>query len=458
MQGLRRTIVVAALVAVPLCTVQEAGAASARRGAEGPADARWLPWFGCWQPRAEHEGRTPHAEGGVEAPDLPTVCLAASGDGVGAVLTVRAGGDLLVERTLVADGSRQEAGLGECRGWERRDWSADGRRLFTRGEVRCDGEAAVRRTSGVSLLSSPSTWVDIELVDRGARQTLDIRRYGPLRAPGEANAVRPPPPGRIPEARRAGAAPLTLPDVREAIALAAPPVVEAMLSETRPRVRIDRDTLIELDDAGVDGDVIDLLVAFAFPERFIAEPRGAAAESGASLGVPAETPLWSGVFHPFCLVDYGLYLQDLSVDYGISVNDFEVGRRYDPALYFGGPQPDLYCYGHPFGRGCVFNAPDPGPSARAGGAVKGSGYARVRPRTAVERPEATGPPGGSSGDRRASSAARGGAASSAGGATARGRSDADSRGGGATPAGYGNGGAARDDSASGGGRTAVPRP
>ena len=200
-------------------------------------DSRWLPWLGCWQLWEEQVDR--EAGQGAEFPDRTFVCVTPAETGPGVALSAVSDDRVLIERALVADATQREVGDGDCAGWEQSEWASDGRRLFTRAELRC-GEDPVRSVAGISLMTTPSTWVDIQLVTVADRQHLEIRRYNPVSNAqredllGAAFAV-PADPGDIRQARRESAAPLTLPSVMEATNKAVPRVVEAMLVETEPR-------------------------------------------------------------------------------------------------------------------------------------------------------------------------------------------------------------------------------
>ena len=63
-------------------------------------------------------------------------------------------------------------------------------------------------------------------------------------------------------------------DVMEANRSTAVRAVEALLVETEPKLRLNSEALAGLDDAGLDHDIIDLLVAQSFPDRFVIERRG----------------------------------------------------------------------------------------------------------------------------------------------------------------------------------------
>ena len=415
----------AALAAVALLALPAAAQApTTPEGGAASMDARWLPWMGCWQLWEEQVERA--AGRGAEFPDRTFVCMTPTDDGAGALLSASASGRILVERVLVADGTRREVADGECQGWEERVWSSDGRRLFTRAELQC-GTASPRRMSGISLFSTRSTWVDMQLVEVGDRQHLEIRRYNPVTETerreliGNA-ATLPASPREIREARTASAESLGLPNVREAAQQADARVVEAMLAETEPRLALDSDTLIELDDAGIDGGVIDLLVALAYPEQFVVERRtGGGGGSWASgsfggLGSPSYyDPVWYNDLFPYYITPLG---------YG------GWGSRYSPYFYGGAASPFIALQGA-----------DAVPSGRA---IDRLGYTRVVPRTVdLSGGGRTAKPRGSSGGTNASAPSSGG--SSRGGSSAGG-----SR---VTSGGYSRGGGGGNS----GGRTAAPR-
>ena len=395
-------------------------------------DARWLPWMGCWQ-LWEEQVEQAAVEDGAEFPEQTVVCITPADDGSGARLSARADSDVLIERTLVADGGRHALNEGDCNGWERRNWSDDGRRLFTRGEVRC-GNDEPRRMSGISLLSNRSTWVDIQSVSVGDRGHMEIRRYNPARDAEASDDVRlPATPGAIRDARQSIAGPLTVPSVREAAAKADSPVVEALLTETQPRLNLDSATLIDLDDAGVDSSVIDVLVALAFPDRFVVERRssrrggggGGLDWGGGGFGGPLSGAGYAdNYWAPFGYSYLGMY----------GYNAWRNAYWYNPYNYngWGGG-----------GGGTLIDGADDAEfgSARA---VNGIGYTRVSERDSVPR---------DSGGGNASSGGGGSGGSTRGGGRVTSSGFTRSGGGGSS----GGGGGSSSSGGGGGGRTAVPR-
>lgn len=423
-------------LALPAAAQNPGGAPEATPAGAGDLDARWLPWMGCWQLAEEQIAAAPE---GAEFPERMEVCIVPAETGAGTTLTARGDGEVLMQRELVADSTRRPVIEGDCSGWERREWSADGRRLFTRTEIRCGSEPP-RHMSGISLLLNRSTWVDIQGISVDDRRHVEIRRYRPASTDGERDARLPATPRELRDARQAIAGPLTLSNVREAAARADSHVVEALLTESQPRLSLDARTLIELDDAGVDGSVIDLLVALAYPERFVVERRGGRSGGGSSTSGWG----WGGLGGTYFPLYYGSALYGMYAPWGY-------GRYwYDP-----------YWSRYGYGPGGEVDAPETVSQTRA---VEGRGFTRVQPRSAVARagsgdggstgsatPRTARPRGGSGGGASSGGGRTGGTRVTSGGFT-RGGGGGGGGGGGATSRGGGSSGG----SSSGGGR-AVPR-
>ncbi len=425
------TLGVLATLALPAAAQDGTPPRAATAASADLADTRWVPWMGCWQLWEEQVDQAA-AENGAEFPDRTVVCLTPADDGRGARLVARSDSEVLVERTLVADGVRHPLNEGDCTGWERRAWSDDGRRLFTRGEIRC-GADEPRRMSGISMLANRSTWVDIQSVSVGDRGHMEIRRYNPARDAERSDDVRlPATPGEIRDARQAIAGPPDVSSVREAAAKAEAAVVEALLAETQPRLDLDSATLIELDDAGVDGGVIDVLVALAYPDRFVVERRRGSGRGGGGGG-------WGG-FSPLSPMYSGMYGAPFGYSY-LGWYGYDTWRNaywYNPYYYNG--------WGAP-GR-VVNGATDDDGGARA---VNGVGYTRVSQRAPV--PRDGGGASASSGGRAGGSSGRSGGRVTSSGGFSRGGGGGGSSSGGSSSGGSSSGGS----SSGGGGRAPVPR-
>ena len=380
------------LVTIALATFFLAGPAAAEQS-DG-VDRHWLPWLGCWQLSEEEfqspDGTAPLELESQEVRERTSVCLTMNGPEV--KMTVSEGDQLLVERAINANGTRRDIVDNECRGWEENRWSRDGHRLFTKSEIRCD-DMPTRILSGISFLTSTSNWVDVQFVEMGDHLQLEVRRYNPSKsntggniggALGTAAAIQS---SAISQARRESAEPPDMADVMEASRSTAVRAVEALLVETEPQLSLNSNALVGLDDAGLNHDIIGLLVAQSFPDRFVIERRGrrgtwSSRQAGNFRGFGG----FGGFYDPIWYSDlYPYYITPLGSRYW--------GGRYNP-----------YFYGSTV-RSPFVIIPNLQGSARA---VNGSGYTRVRPRTVdtqrpVGRPATTTATSGGGGSTRTGS-------------------------------------------------------
>ena len=382
-------------------------------------DERWVPWLGCWQLWEEQFEQAEQLEDASGIIGRTSVCVTPAEAGIS--LKATAGNRRLIERQLVADGTRRDVNDDGCLGWERSDWSEDGHRLFTFGELTC-GDSPTRKVTGVSVMASTSSWVDIQFVQFGEREQLEVRRYTPMPVLEAEDLLEPGvllrEPAEIRRARRESTEALVLADVMEANAKTTPRVVEALLVETEPDLDVDAASLIALDDAGIDHDVIDLVVALSYPEHFVVErrDRGGSWSSGASSAFggyrTAYDPIWYGDLYPYYVTPLGARSWN---------------RGYNPYLYGAAASPFVILPGG-IAEQTSLGLADPR-----------RGYTRVRERESdlagqVQRR------GGSTTTSRRTGASVGG-----------------SRGGTATSGGYTSGGGSTTGGSSSG-RRAVPRP
>ena len=178
----RRALAVALLLTT-MCLLVGASAATAGAGQNQPAvpvDSSWLPWLGCWQLVEETGDLAAQIYKARPFADRVVVCLsparATGADASGMAVTTIADGEPVLVETLVADGAQHAVEEAACSGWRRNTWSGDGARLFTHAELACNDEDT-RRVSGVGLMTSSTTWLDIQLVETGGRGAVTIRRY-----------------------------------------------------------------------------------------------------------------------------------------------------------------------------------------------------------------------------------------------------------------------------------------
>lgn len=244
---------------------------AAQAGAQESPGPRgtWLAWAGCW----EGTGEPLDAEAGEAM-----LCVRPGAGARQAELLTVVDGEIRNTETLRADGARHPVSRQGCRGWESARFSGDGARVYLRSELTCEG--GVRRvSSGIMALVSPYEWLDVQTVEVGDEANAWVQRYG-LADPARAEEV-----GlaeiagdrelAVESARMVAARAPGIDDVIEASAEVHPEAVKAWVAEQNDPFRVDADALLAMSDAGVPDDVVDVVVAVSYPERFAVdgEPR-----------------------------------------------------------------------------------------------------------------------------------------------------------------------------------------
>lgn len=354
-------------------------------------DTRWRAFLGCW----ESSGAA-----------LQWVCvIPAPGGGTSGVdLVTVTDGKVTSRERVSATGERVTTERDGCRGWESAEWSGQGPRVYLRAEALCAG-GAQRNTSGIIAMSPSGEWLYVESVRLGGGQTgIRVARYREASAgaplPAELAAPTLGAGGLWDKirARVAAGAPLTTNDVIEASHHVDGAVVEAWLAERGERFAVDAKRLVALADGGVEGRVIDLLVAMAYPEAF-----------ARSVGVRSDTianrygPAYG--FDPLC---DPAYPGDYAWSYGCAPLGY--WSRYGGNRYNGGWYPDGYpviiVYQGGSGGG--------GTSGRAHGrVVKDRGYSQGEAAAAGQG--ASGSPSRGTGTQSPSGGSSSGSSSSGGG-------------------------------------------
>lgn len=340
----------------PLAAVVAIGTmASPTRAQE--MDERWLPWTGCWLE--------------VDAPaDSPMLCVVPEGEGVAVMAVTRAGP---TQRSAwIGDGVTRPVSTAGCTGEEAAEFSSDGRRIYLRSRQTCEGEVE-RSTRSLIAMVDRDQWIYVRAMDVAGRSVAYVKQYRPAPATRVEGA------GMVDDlaavenrgeaadaARLAAAAPITVEAMIEANARTDPEAVRAWIAERGEPIRLDADRLVQLADAGVPPEVIDVAIAVSYPERFAVsrEPQRDITDDRRAF-----TP-WGyyGFFDPFY---YDPYFYNL-------------GYRYPYSYY--NPWRRSY-FGYNYGPTVVVVQPTDGDDDGGGGGrlVKGRGYTRT-PTSRVARP------------------------------------------------------------------------
>jgi hypothetical protein len=235
--------------------------------AQSPAvDPRWAPYLGCWQLQRETTGDavadlmatlTRQARPDQRREDV-MICVTPAPEANAVSQQTVLNGESVLDEVVSADGTERTGTDASCRSTRRAEWSASGRQLFSRGTVSCEGQPT-RAITGLSLVMPGPTWVDVQMVDVQGRQSVRVRRYG-LSREQRRLAER-----SLPAGSPAAMSRWTLDEVKYASTHIAPEVLQAALVEVGAKLPLNARRLIELDDAGVPGPVVDVMVALSFP-------------------------------------------------------------------------------------------------------------------------------------------------------------------------------------------------
>lgn len=224
---------------------------SALAAQDAATDSRWLPWTGCWQATGTDTGLlcVQQADGGVEF-------LSVAEEGV------------VSDETIVADGQPRPIEDETCEGTTTAEFSRDGERVYLREEIDCDGTREV--STGLIAMISPNEWVDIRGSETGEGVWTRIFRrvtdeYATSRGFPDANddddlSAR--------MLRWRASEPSDFDDLMEVYERSGSAVTRAWVAEQMDPFAVSADALVELDEAGLPDEVIDVVVAHAFPERF----------------------------------------------------------------------------------------------------------------------------------------------------------------------------------------------
>jgi hypothetical protein len=299
----------------------------------------WSAFSGCWTPVSADGERN-------IAANTPRVCVVPSGNSADLITMVA---DTIKDRTTVdAGGARHDVSKQGCSGWEKAEFSADGRRLYLSGEQTCAG-GLKRRTSGVFAIASNGDWINAVDVAADSVSSVRVSRYA-------TSSVTPLMPASIRDAltvnevsdrtaRVSAQRPVTVDAVIEASRFLSPAAEEAWLAELDQDFNLDDRTLVRLADEKVAPSVIDVLVAVSNPKVFSVASTGAVerAEERDSANVRrGYSPCFAPVVDPWAWYAYDPCDPYLRFSYYrpyYSRYGYGYGRYYDPFYgpYYGSP-------------------------------------------------------------------------------------------------------------------------
>ena len=378
LRSVRRSLLTLGLLAVAVPAVPLAAEVD---------DPRWLPWVGCWEPLGSSH---------IEGSDL-LLCILPDQDGV--ILTTWMEGEPVETDLLRADVGPTFVTEVGCEGVRSLSWSADGARLFVEGSVTCE-PGGTRETRGVfTITDEGSTWVEIQALGfgEGAEPILSVRTFHPAsRASLERNGLEAPMADALLAIRRArqqAARPLTDAAIVEANRRTGGSVAAALVAEMGQPFALSTQRLRGLRGAGVGPEVIDVMVAVTFPDRFEIRGDGMVETVATPVATTPRGAVSGGYGYPTYRARYGFgyglfWNPYLGYSYGVP----GYGYGYSPYRWYSGPSYIVVPPSPPTSsRGTMTPTgyrPSTSGSARPGASSSGGS----RPSTPASNPASSPPP------------------------------------------------------------------
>ncbi len=261
------------------------------------------PFLGCWQPDGEEE------EAGI-------LCFVADGSQV-EMLTVAEGG--ITHRELFAvDGQLRRIEQDGCTGEESARFSDDHQRIYTTSSMTCAGEPP-RSGTGIIFMPEADEWVDVRAIAADDSEVTAWAQWYVRTGESELNALgiesgRYTAPLAVRAMAGGARARITIDDVIDASRNVHEKAVEAWIAEVGQEFAgLDVDDLVELDGAGVSGNLIDVIVAVSFPERFaLSQPQ----QGQVQTGYYGARPIWIDPYYSRWGYPYGSYYSGWGYRYG----------------------------------------------------------------------------------------------------------------------------------------------
>jgi hypothetical protein len=395
-------------------------------------------------------------------------------DGKGLDITRKVATQPDVKELLTPDGTKRSVDASNCTGWQTANMIAEAGMIISSSEMICK-DAGAFSTTNIKMIVAADKMVDILSVKAGGQTQLGTRRLVLQRElipaggsePAYANTVE----------RIAAASPWNMDMVVRLSKTIDTQLFEAVLMEKKVKLDLNSKVLKDLKKTNMPSEVIDLLVALAYPDKFHIEKNGkvemrpwivsssgttgSVRNSYSNTALPGVTSYYSGGFYNCFYAGYnpysGYYPNGL-YGYGGLFSPGSCWSYYSPFWY------DFPIYVPRSQNSSTVTGPQGTRSPSSETRLEaGGGYVQIEPQTSNHRAKprdgntnvpSSGrsnvyyPPSSSGGSVSSSSGGSYSAPASSSTAAPAGDSGGSS-GGGASPAGYGSGTST--------GHTAVPR-
>jgi hypothetical protein len=201
-------------------------------------------------------------ENSADAPRI--VCITPTRDPDVVDIAAIAGGKVVTRDRIDASGRPQAIDGTGCKGSQTARWSADGRRVFLKSSVNCEGVQT--EMSAILAMTASGNWLDVRRVAAGEGTDVRVARYRDVGMPRDvptevASLIDTRGNFVVQDARVDNAAPVGPNAIIEASRMVDASVVEAWVVENGQRYDFDARTLTQLADAGVPARVTDAMVS-----------------------------------------------------------------------------------------------------------------------------------------------------------------------------------------------------
>jgi len=232
-------------------------------GNDKDLDTRWLPWIGSWSMVSSTINMSENS-----ITDEYFLNVSPRDDGNSVSMKGYRDQTVISEEKVTADGLRHPLTADGCTGWSMYSWSETGKRLLLNSESRCQDDLP-HIVSGMSIIDDTGEWLEIRLLKIGEEKVITISRYGNL-DDDQAIAVGINATDPVFSRISAGTG-FSINEIIELSSKVEPEVLEAALVELHKSFPINSKQLARLADSEVPSQIVDLMVALSFPERFTVE-------------------------------------------------------------------------------------------------------------------------------------------------------------------------------------------
>lgn len=248
---MKSLLILAVAVAIPATS-------HAQQPNPGP---RWQGWIGCWSASPSRV-----REVGPEAPRI--VCVTPTSEPDAVDVSAISEGKVVSQNRIDATGATHDVTAPGCTGTESARWSGDGRRVFLKSHVTCDGLPT--DMNAILAITRTGEWIDVRRVAAGGGSDVRVARYHdvgvPSVVPNEiASAFDRRNDILFHDARAMAGSTFSGKAIIEASHAVDAAVVESWIQEAGQTFPIDARSLNELADAGVPTRVTDAMIAVTRP-------------------------------------------------------------------------------------------------------------------------------------------------------------------------------------------------